>query len=82
MTMIPAIGRIAAIAAAVTLAIGTPVAAFADPIPTPAKAAPKARATAETRYCVEREVIGSRLTRRTCKTRDAWLRSDHYDPAR
>jgi hypothetical protein len=81
MITIQTLGRAAAIAAAATLAIATPVSAFAAPIPAtpaPAKAAPAAEAAV--RYCTIDEIGGSRFTKRTCKTRDAWIRDEDFDP--
>lgn len=76
MTIIQTLGRVAAIAAACTVIAVTPASAAPDPAKSPAKA-PEAKSQ---RYCVKTEVTGSRLARRTCKTRDAWLR-EGFDPA-
>lgn len=81
MITIQTLGRAAAIAAAATLVIGTPVAAFAKPIPAapkPVEAVPAA--STAVRYCTIDEIGGSRFTKRTCKTRDAWIRDEDFDP--
>lgn len=81
MITIQTLGRAAAIAAAATLAIGTPATAFAAPIPAAPKPV-KAESAANTavRYCVIDEIGGSRFTKRTCKTRDAWINDEDFDP--
>jgi len=79
MINIPNIGRIAAIAAATTLVAAAAVpagAAISDPVGAPAKV------KKETRYCVENPVSGSNIVRKTCKTRDAWIKSEGFDPIR
>jgi hypothetical protein len=80
MISIQTLGRAAAIAAAATLVIGSPVAAFAKPIPAARPAKPAPAATNAPRYCVTEEIGGSRFTRRTCKTRDAWINDENFDP--
>lgn len=77
MITIQTLGRAAAIAAGLTLIAVSPAGASPDPAKSPAKA-PAAKSQ---RYCVETQVTGSRLARRTCKTRDAWIKSDGFDPA-
>ena len=78
MITIQTLGRAAAIAAGLTLIAVSPAGASPDPARSSAKAAPAAKSQ---RYCVETQVTGSRLARRTCKTRDAWIKSDGFDPA-
>ncbi len=74
---ITAFGRIAAIAAAATLTM--PVIALADPVP----AKPAAPAASDSKlYCVVRDVTGSHLQQRTCKTREQWIRDDDFDPTK
>ncbi|PXA97692.1 hypothetical protein DMC47_12635 [Nostoc sp. 3335mG] len=34
----------------------------------------------EPRYCVMSELTGSRIRSKLCKTREAWLKEDGYDP--
>ena len=77
MTIIQNLGRAAAIAAGLTLIAVSPAGAAPDPAKSPAKPAPAAKSQ---RYCVETQVTGSHLARRTCKTRDAWLK-EGFDPA-
>jgi hypothetical protein len=40
---------------------------------------PEAQRAKKTRYCVQTELTGSRLTRKVCQTREAWLAQD-FDP--
>ena len=75
MITIQTLSRAAAIAAACTLVAIAPASAASDPTRAPAKPAAKNQ-----RYCVETEVTGSRIARCTCKTRDAWIKSDGFDP--
>jgi hypothetical protein len=77
MITIQTLSRAAAIAAGLALIAVSPAGASPDP-KSPAKAAPAAKSQ---RYCVETQVTGSRLARRTCKTRDAWIKSEGFDPA-
>ena len=35
---------------------------------------------ANTRYCVTDTPLGSRLARKTCKTRAQWIADDNFDP--
>lgn len=81
---INAIGRVAAAAAiAAIVTVGMPSAVFAapaaDPVSTPAKPQPPAKPT---RYCVVEQVTGSNIERKTCKTREQWIKQDGYDPTR
>lgn len=61
--------------ASATLAIATPIAAFAsDPI---AEAKPTAQAaptkpTGKTRYCVKEVPLGSHIEKKTCLTLEEW----------
>lgn len=75
MTAIQNIARAAAIAAAATLAITASVGAMAAEPVKPPVAKP-------TRYCVISEVAGSRFTHTKCKTRDAWIKAEGFDPAK
>jgi hypothetical protein len=63
--------------ASATLAIATPIAAFAsDPTADPAPAAQAApvKATAKTRYCITEVPLGSHMQKKTCQTREEWRR--------
>lgn len=73
--MITTIARAAAIAAAATVAIVATVPAGAKPARPPAPTELK-----EVRYCTVDEIGGSRFTKRTCKTRDAWVKDENFDP--
>ncbi|NML05516.1 hypothetical protein [Sphingomonas sp. G-3-2-10] len=78
-------GRVSAIVAAAALVIGSvgPATAAISRDPAPAKSSQEDQGTpaAKTkRYCVESDVTGSRMARRTCKTRDQWLKEDGFDP--
>ena len=46
--------------------------------------APNATLTAapspQTKYCIVDTVTGSRIAKKVCKTRDAWMREDGFDP--
>jgi hypothetical protein len=55
--------------------------------PSPAgDAAPAANATSaaerspQTKYCILDTITGSRIAKKVCKTRDAWMREDGFDP--
>lgn len=73
------LGRAAAIAAACMLAAAAPASAARDQAKTPEKSAPEAK---EKRYCVKSRVTGARLPRVICKTRDEWIKSEGFDPAK
>lgn len=45
-----------------------------------AKATPTAAPSPQTKYCIVDTVTGSRIAKRVCKTRDAWMREDGFDP--
>lgn len=45
-----------------------------------ANATPTATPPAPTRYCIVDTVTGSRIAKKVCKTRDAWMREDGFDP--
>ena len=68
---------------AAIFAAGLVTAAHAETKPgTPApaaKAAPGAKPVKDKRYCVESMATGSRIARRTCKTRAEWL-DEGFDP--
>lgn len=70
------------IAAAASLIVATAAPAMARDTATPAPApssdasAPKA----EKRYCVDSAGIGSRLSKKVCKTRAQWIADDNFDP--
>ncbi len=61
-----------------------PAYAYAEPKRQDAPAAtpsPTTDAQADTkRYCVSGTVTGSRLARKTCKTRAQWISEDNFDP--
>jgi hypothetical protein len=75
MITITNIGRSAIIAAAATAAIIATVPAGAKPARPPEPTSVK-----EVRYCTIDEIGGSRFTKRTCKTRDAWMKDENFDP--
>ncbi len=45
-----------------------------------AGATPKPTEADSRRYCVENRYTGSRLARKTCKTRAQWIAQDGFDP--
>lgn len=76
--MITTIARIAAAAAATTLVIGSAIGAASAA--EPSRPPEPANAKVAVRYCVKDEIGGSRFTKRTCKTRDAWVQDENFDP--
>lgn len=62
-----------AVTAAPAMARDTAPSAPREPTETPA---PKA----ETRYCVSETIVGTRLPKKTCKTRAQWIADDNFDP--
>ena len=77
-----------ALAAAAALTAGTvaPAAAASDPARPAAqtKSEPAATPTAKEdkrRYCVEETIVGSRIPKRACRTRSAWIALTGVDPA-
>ena len=76
------ISRVSAVAAAAALAAtAVAPASAATPDPVAAASAP-AKAKKPTRYCVESNVTGSNIVRKTCKTRDEWIKAEGFDPIR
>jgi hypothetical protein len=71
---------------AAIIAVAAPV---ADARPEPTRASPSAAIPAQAesrvarskqvRYCVMETTTGSRIARKTCRTRDEWL-ADGFDP--
>jgi len=45
-----------------------------------ARATPTATPSPQTKYCMVDTVTGSRIPQKICKTRDAWMREDGFDP--
>jgi hypothetical protein len=45
-----------------------------------ANATPTAAPSPQTKYCIVDTVTGSRITKKVCKTRDAWMHEDGFDP--
>lgn len=69
--------------AALTMAAGSAQAAGREPVSdkTPsARATPTAAPSAPTKYCLVDTVTGSRIPQKVCKTRDAWMHDDGFDP--
>lgn len=65
------------IVASAMLVVATPIAAIAsDPASEPASGTQPAPAKAEskTRYCVIETPLGSHLSKKTCLTREEWLK--------
>jgi hypothetical protein len=75
--------RTIAFIAAAALAAGSMAPAYAaDPTgdaPVAAKAQQKSAKKAR-QYCVETELTGTRMPRKTCKTREQWIKEDGFDP--
>jgi hypothetical protein len=64
------------------LALGTPGMAgkaAASPALAPPSSNGPARARPDTKYCVLFDATGTRIPRRVCQTRDAWMK-DGFDP--
>jgi hypothetical protein len=57
---------------------GGPIRA-ADAVPQ-ANASPTAAPSPQTKYCIVDTVTGSRIAKKVCKTRDAWMHEDGFDP--
>ncbi len=72
------IATAAAALAAVTAvpAMARDTAPSSSATPTAATPAPNAK----TRYCVKDTTTGSRLPKKTCKTRADWIADDNFDP--
>jgi len=72
-----------ATAAALTMIAGSAQAseprAAADAVPAP-RATPTAESTSQPKYCMVDTVTGSRIPQKVCKTREAWMREDGFDP--
>ena len=70
--------------AAAALAVVTAVPAMArDTAPAPSNPASSTETPApkaNTRYCVTDKTTGSRLARKTCKTRADWIAYNNFDP--
>ena len=45
-----------------------------------ARQTPATEASPQTRYCIVDTITGSRIAKRECKTRDAWMREGGFDP--
>lgn len=78
-----------ATAAALTMIAGSAQAAgsrsVGDETP-PARTAPAAQSAQEAqsatpkKYCVVDATTGTRIRQKVCKTREAWMRDDNFDP--
>jgi hypothetical protein len=81
--MIKTMMRGFATVAALTMIVGSAQAAepraTADAAPA-ARATPAAEPTPQPKYCVVDTVTGSRIPQKVCKTREAWMREDGFDP--
>ena len=67
-----------ALAAAAAVAAQQPAATAVPKIVAPVEGGSPA-ATQPTRYCVKEATTGTRMSRKVCRTRDAWL-ADGFDP--
>lgn len=79
--------RTAAMIAAVALVAGSVSPAFAAPLDPEGSAAvsdtakPKQKSAKKARQiCVQTELTGTRMPRKTCKTREQWIKEDGFDP--
>ena len=45
-----------------------------------ARATPAAEPTPQKKYCIVDTATGSRIPQKICKTREAWMREDGFDP--
>jgi len=50
-----------------------------DAVPA-ANATPAVERSQQIKYCILDTVTGSRIAKKVCKTRDAWMREDGFDP--
>ncbi len=77
------LSRAAAVAAALALtaAVAAPAGAAAWDPTVATKAPVEPPAAKPRRYCTNQEMTGS-IVRRTCKTRDEWIRDEGFDPIR
>ena len=69
--------------AALTLVAGPAAATGREPASDAkpaARATPTADASTQKKYCIVDTITGSRLAQKVCKTRDAWMREDGFDP--
>lgn len=69
-------------AAAASLIVATAAPALArDTAPSgPTQSTEASGSKAETRYCVSETVVGTRLPKKTCKTRAQWIADENFDP--
>jgi hypothetical protein len=69
-------------AAAASLIVATAAPAFArDTAPSaPSQPSEASAPKAQTRYCVSETPLGSRLPKKTCKTRAQWIADENFDP--
>jgi hypothetical protein len=67
------------VVAAGALAFTAAPAMAGDPKPGEAPQPPAVAKSEKTKYCVVSEITGSRMPRKTCKTRDQWL-AQGFDP--
>jgi hypothetical protein len=45
-----------------------------------ARATPTAEPTPQRKYCIVDTATGSRIPQKICKTREAWMHDDNFDP--
>lgn len=50
-----------------------------DASPTP-RATPTAAPSPQAKYCVVDNLTGTRIPQKICKTREAWMHDDNFDP--
>jgi hypothetical protein len=69
-------------AAAASLIVATAAPALArDTAPSaPTQSSESPAPKAETRYCVSETPVGTRLPKKTCKTRAQWIADENFDP--
>ena len=68
---------------ALTMAAGSAQATDSRPASDEAPAAretPAAEPTPQKKYCIVDTVTGSRIAQKVCKTREAWIRDEGFDP--
>jgi hypothetical protein len=69
--------------AALTMVVGSAQATDSRPASDAApatRATPAAEPTPQKKYCVVDTLTGSRIAHKTCKTREAWIRDEDFDP--
>ena len=78
-TMMTGFATVAALALAAGSAQASRPQPTGDEAPA-ARATPAAEPTTQKKYCIVDTITGSRIAQKICKTREAWMREDGFDP--